>query len=358
MVLPTAGLLKLRAHQFGRQSAFGTPVAAVRRYPFSGVPDVGLGWTDPEIDAGSLFIIAPPHREQEELTASLSAPVVYHNDLPLMMGAIWGDGVTPTGSGTAKTWVHTPSALTADALDLYTYEFGDDVVDDWFALSDGLLETLTITGPEGLGPLTAEMGWRFGSVRYEGATESAYQPSPTVPTAALTVDSTGVPVYFGNGILSIDSAFGDIGTTPIADALHTFNLSITHTLDVKRLANGTGFDVAGYGRGGYMVELECQFAKTDDTVGVGSESDAWFSETAIERFVELDFQSTAFAQTEGSPDVPYSWNIRMPLRYYTRVDGAIGNNTTVTLMGRAYYDADLTYAFQSTVVNTLATAGL
>ena len=327
-VAATPGLVKLRAHQFARQAAFATPLAAKRRYPFTGVPDIDLGWTDPEIDGGSLDPIAAPYREAENLTASLSAPAVYYNDLPLMLSAVFGDEVTPAGAGTGKTWTHQPASLTADNLDLYTYEFGDDLdgtggkPNDWFAFGDGLLESLTITAPEGLGALSAEMGWRFGMVRYEGATESALQPSPAVPTAALSVDSAGTPVYLGNCILSIDSAHGDIGTTPITDALHSFVLAITPELDVKRLANGNGFDVSGYGRGPRQIELRLQFAKTADTVGVGSESDAWFSETAINRFVQLEFTSTAVAET-GSPDVPYSWQIRMPLRYYTREDGAV-----------------------------------
>jgi hypothetical protein len=357
-VAATPGLLKLRKHQFGRQTTFGTPVAAVRAYPFTGTPDINLNWTDPEADQGSLDPIAAPVREAEELTASLNAPALYYNDIPLMLGGILGDDVSAAGGGDAKTWTHQPASLTADDLDIYTYEFGDDVLDDWFQLGDGLLESLTFTAPEGLGALSADMSWRFGMVRYEGATEGDLQPTPTVPTAALSVDNAGIPVYLGNAVLSIDSAHGSIGTTPITDALHSFNLAITQEIDLKRLANGNGFDMSGYGRGARSIELSMQFAKTDDIVGVGSESDAWFSETAINRFVEIEFTSTAFAQTAGSPDIPYSWQLRMPLRYFTREDGAVNNNTTVTLVGRAFYHATLGYAFRSVLVNTLATAGL
>jgi len=363
-VAATPGLVKLRAHQFARQTAFATPVAAVRRYPFTGVPDTDLGWTDPEVDAGSLDPIVAPYREAENLTASHNAPALYYNDIPLMLSAMLGDDVDAVGGGTAKTWTHQPASLTADELDLYTYEFGDDLdgtggkPNDWFQFGDGLLESLTITGPEGLGALSADLAWRFGMVRYEGSTESGLQPSPSVPTAALSVDSEGVPVYLGNAVLSIDSAHGDIGTTAISDALHSFTLTISRELDLKRLANGNGFDLSGYGVGPRTIELSMQFAKTADTVGVGSESDAWFSETAVNRFVEIEFTSEAFAQTAGSPDIPYSWQLRMPLRYYTREDGAVGNNTTVTLVGRAFYHATLGYAFRSVLVNTLATASL
>jgi hypothetical protein len=357
MPVATAGLVRLRKHQFGRQTAYATPVAATRAYPFGGTPDTNLNWEDSEGDFGSLDPVAAPTRGAADLTAGLTASRLYYNDLPLMLDAMFGGEVTPTGAGTGKTWVHEPASLTADDLSLFTYEFGDDVLDDWFQFGDGLLESLTFDGPEGLGALSADMSWRFGQARYEGATEAALQPSPSVPTGLLTVDDAGIPVYLGDCILSIDSAFGDIGTTPISDALHSFNLAISQELDQKRFANGTGFDLRGYGRGARLIELSLQFAKTADTVGVGSESDAWFSETAINRFLQLEFTSSAVAEA-GSPDVPYSWLLQMPMRYYTRSDGAIGGNSTVTLVGHQFYNSDLGFPFSSTVVNTLASASL
>jgi hypothetical protein len=362
MPVATPGLVRLRKHQFGRQTDFGTAVAAKRAYPFSGTPDANLNWEDPEGDFGSLDPVAPPTRGTADLSASLSASSLYYNDLPIMLSGMFGDAVTPTGT-TAKTWVHQPASLTPDDIDLYTYEFGDDLdgtsgkPNDWFQFADGLLESLNFTGPESMGALSTDMTWRFGSVRYAGATEAALQPSPAVPTTGLTVDNSGVPVYLGNAKLYIDSAFGDIGETQIADALHSFSLNISQDLDQKRFANGTGFDLAGYGRGARTIELELQFAKTADTVGTGSESDAWFSETAVNRFVRIEFTSLAIAEG-SSPGTPYSWVIDMPLRYYTRSDGAIGGNSTITLTGRQFYNSDLGFPFKSTVVNTLASASL
>jgi hypothetical protein len=363
MVLATPGLVKLRKHQFGRQTTFGTPVAAKRAYPFGGTPDINLNWTDPEGDMGSLDPIAPPTRGAEDLTASLTADRLYYNDLPIQLAGILGGDVDAVGAGTSKVWTYEVEGPTANDLDLFTYEFGDDsdgsgsTENDWFQLGDGLLESVTFNAPEGLGALSSDMSWRFGSAAYEGATEAALQPSPAVPTAALSVDSSGVPVYLGHAVLSIDSAFGDIGTTPIADALYSFNLSISHELDQKRLANGTGFGLTGYSRTTRAIELTAQWAKTSDIVGVGSESDAWFSEQAVNRFVQIEFTSTAVAET-GSPDVPYSWLIQFPMRYYTRQDTNSSGNTTVTLVGRAYYDGSLGYTLHTEVTNTLATASL
>jgi hypothetical protein len=321
------------------------------------VPDVELNWTDPEVDVGSVDIVVPPYREAPDLTAPLTAPVVNYNDLPLMLSAMLGDDVDPTGAGTGQTWVHQPASLTADDIDIFSYRFGDDRNDDWYEFGDGLLESLTFNFPESMGPVTADMAWRFGMARYAGATETDLQPEMTTPTAGLTADNAAIPVYFGDAVLYIDSAFGDMGTTPISNALHAGSLSISQALDLKRFAQGNGFDLAAYGRGARLMELDLQFAKTDDTVGVGSESDAWFSETAINRFVQLEFTSSAVAET-GSPDVPYSWTLEMPMRYYTRAEGNIGGNTTINLKGRLFYNADLLFPFKSTVVNTLATASL
>ena len=46
----------------------------------------------------------------------------------------------PTGGGTAKTWSCDPASATLDELDPYTYEFGDDVLTDWYQDGDGVLE--------------------------------------------------------------------------------------------------------------------------------------------------------------------------------------------------------------------------
>ena len=355
--MPIQGFTRFRKHQFGRQAAFGTPVAAKRAYPFSGVPDVNLNWTDPDSDVGSLDLVVPPYREAGEYSASLTAPVVNYNDLPLMFAGIFGGGETPAGGGTGKTWAFVPASLTADAFDVFTYEFGDDVTTDWFQLADGILTSLTLSGPETMGPLTASQTWRFGSAASTGSTDSPV--TGTVPTPSLVPDAQAIPVYMKDLSLYIDSTAAGIGVTQISDALHSFELTITREIDEKRYANGTQtFDLAGYGAGKRTIELSLQFAKTADTVGTGSEADAWFSDTAVDRFVRIAAESTAVEET-GSPDVPYSLEIDMPLRYYTRADGEIGGNTTVTLMGRAWYDdATLNQVFSGTVVNTLASASL
>jgi hypothetical protein len=354
--MPIQGFTRLRKHLFGRQGDFGVKIPATRAYPFRGTPDVELNWTDPEIDTGSRDFVAAPYRGASDLTAPLEAPSLDYNTLPIIHSAFFGGEVEPTGGGDAQTWTYEPASLTVDDLDPYTYEFGDDVLTDWYQFGDGVLESFEITGPEGLGVLTASTSWRFGSVSSTGSTD--YPVTGTVPTPDLVVDPNAAMVFLKDCGIYIASDPDDLATSQISDALHTFVFRGSQELDQKRFANADqSFDIDAYGPGARTIELECTFAKTDDTVGTGSESDAWMSETAVTRYVRLVFTSKVLIET--GPDVPYSWVVTMPMRYYTRVEGEIGGNTVIVLTAKAFYDPDdLEAVYQSEIVNTLTEADL
>lgn len=349
--MPVQGLVPLRRRLFGRQNALGDSVPATRAYPFGGVPSVNRNWTVPGGDFGALDPVAPPVLGASENTASYTADPVNYNDLPLMLSAFFGGAVDPTGAGTAKTWNYQPASLTADDFDYFSHEFGDDVTTDWFQFVDGILDSLTIDSPEqGGGVLTADMSWRFGDVRSTGSTD--YPVVGTVPVSTMVPDPTAIPIYLKDMSLYVDSTPGGLGGTQLTDALHKFTFNGTQAVDEKRYANGTqSFSPQAYGRGPREMEIVLQYAKTADTVGTGSESDAWHSDTAVDRYLRLEAISTALAEA----GTPYSWTLNMPMRYFTREETNIGNNTTVTLTGRAFYEPDtLLYAIDTTVINTLA----
>lgn len=353
--MAVAGLVRARKHQFGRQDAFGTKVAATRAYPFTGVPAVDLEWTDPEIDTGSIVTTVAPNRGPGTFGASLEAPQLAYDDLPLMMDGTFGGNVNPTG-GAIETWVHDPSAV--DPLDEpsnFTYEFFDDTsADEADQLGDGMIETLTITGPDGLGALTASMDWRFGSAANKSSTDSPV--SGTVPTPGLDVDTNPAVVYLKDMGLYIASTYAGIAAGQILNALHTFTMTITKTYDDKRFANATqSFDVSDRSVTGFAVELAMTLAKTSDTIGTGSESDAWFSDAAVDRYARLDFISTEII----SGATPYSWQVDMPLRYYTREHGESSGNAIIVLTGHAWYDpGTFDGFFKSTIKNALHAAEL
>lgn len=352
---PIQGFIRLRKHQLGRQQDFGTAVPATRAYPFSGTPSVVLNWTDPDVDTGSIDPVSPPYRAAPDLTAPLTDPALKYNNIPALMCAFFGGQVSPTGGGTAKTWNHDPASLTVDDPDLFTYEFGDDVLTDWFQLRDGILESLEITGPDGLGPLSTSMTWRFGDVASTGSTDSPVDG--TVPTPGLAVATDDAIVYLKDCSLFISDSFYDVFSHQILRAFHAFALRFSHEVDQKRTADGTqSFALSGYGPGARTIELESTLAKTEDTVGVGSESDDWMADQAVNRYVGLRFISTVLAE---SPSTFYGWDIVFPMRYYTRTEGEIGQNSMVVLTGHAFYDPDeMEGVFTSEVVNTLTEAEL
>jgi hypothetical protein len=352
--MPVQGLVRLRKHQFGRQLVPGTNVAATRAYPHSGVPEHELNWTDPEIDAGSRDITAPPYRDAPDLTASLEYPVLYYNNLPKMLAGFFGGDVAPTGGGTAKTWSWDPASETLDDPDLFTYEFGDDVLTDWFQDGDGILESFEIAGPVGLGPLTATESWRFGSVKSTGSTDSPVVG--TVPTPALSVAVDDIIVYLKDGAIYISDTPYDLESNQISDALYSFTLTAEQEIDQKRWANGDqSFDTDAMVPGARTIELEARWAKTADIVGLTSESDDWMSDQPVNRYVRMEFIATSEAQS----GIFYSFAFEMPMRYYTRVEDEEGGNTVVTLMGRAFYDPDdFGGIFRPIVVNTLTEAEL
>jgi hypothetical protein len=352
---PISGFIRLRKHQFGRQAAFGTAVPATRAYPFSGTPSVELNWTDPTVDVGSFDPIAPPYRGAPDLTAPLTTDSLAYNDIPLIFAAFFGGAVAPTGGGTAKTWSFAPASLTVDETDVFTYEFGDDVLTDWYQLRDGILESFEITGPEGLGPLSASLGFRFGSVASTGSTDSPVDG--TVPTPGLDVDTAAALVYLKDGGIFIADSVAGLPAGQILQAMHAFAFRGSREVDQKRFADGTQtFDTAAYGPGARQLELEVTFAKTADTVGTGSESDHWMSDEAVNRYVMLQFVSTVVAQT---PSTFYGLDIIMPLRYYTRTEGESGQNSTIVLTGHAFYDPDdLEGVLTAEVVTTLTEAEL
>ena len=104
------------------------------------------------------------------------------------------------------------------------------------------------------------------------------------------------------------------------------------------------------------IEVEMTFAKTSDIVGTGSESDAWMSDDAVNRYLRLITTSTTLI---AGTAVPYKWTQTMPIRYYTRTEGEIGGNTTVVLTGHAFYDPDdFTGVYTSAVVCDMTNADL
>ena len=157
---PVAGVTKLRAFQLGLETTPFTQHAATRRMPWSFAPTVNANWTTPTADTGTLDPAIAPYRTALDVTGAATGEC-YANDMPNVLSALVMGGITPSTSGTAKTWTYQPASTSQDVFDLFTGEWFDDAVADAFTGTGGLIVSVTFTYPQDLGPITHSANWRF-----------------------------------------------------------------------------------------------------------------------------------------------------------------------------------------------------
>lgn len=335
---PIAGFTRFRSHQWGVQSVIGTAVAATRVMPYRGAIEVNPNREIPDVDTGSLDPMLSPADGALEITASLEGPT-YFNDAPYVYAAGIKGGVTPTGAGTAKTWVFQAASLTADPFEYFTDEWGDDTTaSDGITARGGVADGFTLSFGDDLGIFQTSLDMVYAGVSLA-----------TAETGALTIDTSGIPVYGADTEVYLDSAAGSIGTTKLVDAIHGASVQVANNLDQKRFANGSNsrFQLAGYGRGPRGITVTLTVAKTAATMA----ERATLDDTPVpNRYIEIKTTST----TEAQSGIPYSNSIRVPARLISATDGEIGGNSTIEFTYRGFYDSTLTYAWRSVVVNTLS----
>ena len=337
--MPIQGFTRFRKHQIGKQTTIGTAVAATRVFPYRGNLVIDPHWTDPDVDVGSIDPILPPFRTAIDVTTSLTGPLIY-DEIPTMLAAAVRGGVSPTGAP-AKTWNFTALSLTATTQDFFTDEWGDDVTADGAQAFGGIISRLQWGFGPDMGPWDVTMDWMYAGVN-----------RPVSPTGGLSVGSNPIFVYGTDTAFYIDDTAGTIGTTKITDAVHAFTQTITNTIDKKQFANGSNpsgrFGTHGWGLSAREIVTEITFAKTSDSI---AETADWLNANAVNRFIEI----RNISPTIITGSTPYSQNIRIAGRWYTRTDAEQGGNTTIVLGCRAFYEgATLLYAFRDEVVNTLA----
>ena len=332
------GNVRLRAFQIGKETTFGTAVPATRRLGLTFAPTVDPHWTFPTSDTGTLDQALPPYRMAVDVTGSATGPLAY-NDASSMWAAATLGGVTPTGGGTAKTWTYTPASTSQDILEIFTGEWGDDTADQ-FQYADGIINQLTLTYPQDLGPINVAADWRFASVVYPQARTAGLQVDPA-PTWAYAADTS----YYFN-----DTA-GAIDTTQLVNSVHDVTLVVNNNIDVKRFQNGSNsrFQAAGYGRGLRTFQVTYNFAKSTPAL---AEVVKWLNSNPVERFASIRTDSVQAAQA----GINYSQHVKFSGFWFTRTEGTYATaNTTVQLVCQGWLDQTLTYPFNVAVVNTLAT---
>jgi hypothetical protein len=334
--LPIQGFTRFREHQVGSQTSISSNSAATRVLPYRGPIEVEPNREQPDVDEGSLDPILAPFAGAKEVTGTWEGKLAF-NDAPYLFAGLIKSGVTPTGA-TAKSWTFQAASLTADGVQLFSDQWGDDVTTDWINAGGGTIDSLEIGFDEDLGAWDVSADLVYANALVGGA-----------PTGGLTLDSSPTWVYGADTEVYLDTVYTSIGTTKLTDAIHGAQWTINNNLDQKRFANGsnTRFDLAGYGRGAREIELELRVAKTTATIAERATID---DDPIPERFIETKVTSPAIIT--GS--TPYSMSIRAPMHLISATDDEIGGNSIIVLTYRGYYEADLGYALRAAVVNTLA----
>lgn len=329
------GLVRLRANQLGKQSVIGTPVAATRRVPWSGLVTYDPQRTDPDVEVGSLDKVLPPYSQAPTVEWSPTGLLIY-DDIPARLCAGLKGGVTPTVSSTAATWVWQIASLTADSFDYFTCDSGDDQSPTMgIEAFGGVADTLEETMGEELGPIEFSDAWVFAGANLA-----------TDRTAGLTVDQDPVFVMGDETDITIDSVPGSIGITPISDAFHGYTLTINNNLDRKRFANGSNSrrKIQGYGRGEREIELVLRFAETAATM-------ALFNTLDDDSVAPIYAQIRTVSPVLAAAGVPHSYTRRGAFRLFSAEPGEIGGNAIIELTYHAFYDSTLGYAYRASVVN-------
>lgn len=330
------GNVRLRAFQLGKETTWGTPVNATRRFPWSFAPNIDPHWTFPDADTGTLDRALRPYRLRGDYTGTATGPLAF-DDAPYLWAAISKGGVTPAGGG-AKTWTFQPASTSQDDFEIFSGEWGDETA-DCYRLEDGTLNQLQLTWPEDLGPVQVSADWRFAAITYPNARQ------------ALSVDFTPNWVYAADTSIYIDSTAAGIEGTQLTNTSHGLSLTINNNLDVKSFNNGsnTRFEAAGYGRGARIVTVQFNFAKSAAAL---TEVANWLNANPVERFLGIKTQSPAVIPTTATQ---FSQDIRLSGFWTVGAPGTYGTtNTTNQLTCEGWLDQTLTYPYLSTVVCGLA----
>lgn len=331
------GNVRFRAFQLGKETSFGTPVSATRRMPWRYAPTVDPHWTSPDVDTGTLDPAIAPYRMGIDVTGQSTGPLAY-NDAQVLWAALLKGGVSPSGPvSSAYTWQFSPAATSQDDFEIFTGEWGDDTADA-FQYADGVLDSLQLTFPQDLGPITHQADWRFASVDY-----------PNALTGALSVDTTPNWVYAADTALYINDNAGAIGITQLTNTMHDASIQISNNLDVKRFSNGSNanFAVAGYGRGARTMQTTFTLAKS--TAGL-AEVVKWLNASPLERFISLD---TTSRELIGGTTY-FSQRIRFAGFWFTRSEAEVGSNSAVQLVCNHIYDPNLVAPIDVRLVNEMA----
>lgn len=219
------GSRDLRVAQIGKQSVFGTPVAATAKL---------MGLTDlsgkPEITIKqSTYLqgdLAPSHaaRATDKRGSAKLAGDLTFEDAPIYLTAALKGGVLGTGATADKTWDFPAPLATTPNVDLRTVEIHDGSQE--YELTDAFINQLTIAGA------AANDGLVTFSADWLGRELVKSTLTPALANRAIdTIPVGGMSLY-------VDAIGATIGTTIKAATLIDFSFQYNPNTHFKKFADG------------------------------------------------------------------------------------------------------------------------
>jgi len=242
------GTTALRVVQWGRESTWGTGVAAA--VIGSGISDFnfnhGVNINRKKFLAGSLQPAQVASVTRKMPVAQISGDVTPEDIIYMLDSGIKGS-VSPTGTN-PYTYVFAAPTTASGAPRSRTLEFYDG--SQCHEMNGALLESITFTGADGTDNVTFQANF-IGK-----------QIVPTTVTGALSSRSFSL-LPAQSCALYVDSAAGTIGSTQISSTLIDWSLTINTGIHTKFFMDG-GSVATSYGVGTMDAQLKCTFEYNSD----------------------------------------------------------------------------------------------
>ena len=317
---------------FGRESAFGTGVAATTlwRAPFSMVEDASEVVTVDE-NVGLLVQAERTYFTKHQGRLALPATELTFEQVCHILEA----GVmtaTPSGSGTYTRAYSYPTNNTVPTPKSYTIETYNSLADvDALEMNGSLVEEFTFEG-------NAREAWKMS------ATWFGRRPVTTTPTALstlVTVEEALIP----KTLLYIDASGGTVGTTQKSGVFMGAQIRVKTGLIPLPVGDGNLYHSTYK-----WTKPEITFTLTMELEKDGAASMVSTERTAFTNRTVRLFKTNCTGS--GSKAFAMTWaGVYDSVGDYTNSDG----NTTVQLSGHAVYSSADTLFWTATVINTVAT---
>ncbi len=328
------GVRALRKIQLGKESTPGTAVAATALWRGQGVLDDRREVQFIEEDVGYLSGIDRTITPQYLAGITFEETPATFEQLPYVLAAGVKNVTSGTQDGTGSDYIYTYTFPTtsANSVQTYTIEAGDDQQAEEMEYS--FVEAFTLSGEAG-GPVMVSADWLGRQ-----AQTTTFTGSIAVPTVE--------DIIFLKGKLYIDDVSGTIGTTQKSNTLLSFNLSVTTGWRPFFTADGNLYFSSIKST---MPEVVMEVTFEHDGTATAEKTN-WRNETP--RLIRLSFEGstvstpgTSYSKKTLIVDLAGKWERFEPL---DEQDG----NDVVTARFRARYNATAATFAEIVVVNELS----